>query len=234
MVKYFVFIVFIFFFLGAYSQNILTTRSKKAQKHYYKALRYYRQRDAKDAIIEIEKCAKHDSLFVELWLLRGDIQHLLRDTMGEINSFKKAIYISPVFFPNVHFNLAELFFAKKYYKYAIDSYNNFLKYSYVDNNKRNKAEIAIRNCEYIMEKTEDYGSVDFFPLSSVNSDDDEYWPFVSASGEEFYFTRKIGKGKYENEDLFKAVKGGLNNNLNLITENDLKNNKDDALKKIYR
>lgn len=204
MVRYFFLLIFLLTFNVAYTQGKLTTKSKKAEKYYRKALGYYKQKNADAAIKEIEKCRKQDSLFIELWLLKGDIQHLLGDTIGEINSYKRAINISVDFFPNVHFLLAELLFSKNNIVEALYFYNSFIKYSRGGNRNRIKAFAAIKNCNYALRNAKDSLVVEFSPLYQINTDDDEYWPFVSASGKEFYFTRKTGRGKYENEDLYKV------------------------------
>lgn len=204
MVRYLFVLILLLIFKGGYAQYNISTSSDKARKHYYKALKYYRLNDAEKAIKEIEKARMKDSLFVELWILRGDILHLKNDTLGEIFSYNKAIQIFPDFFPNIHFILAELYFARDQYREALDSYRNYIKYSNDGSKNRNNAIAGIKNCQYLIENKTDSVRMKFFTLNCINSDSDEYWPFVSASGKQFFFTRKIGKGKYENEDVFVA------------------------------
>lgn len=204
MAKYLLFLVGLIFSFQSFAQLRLTTHSSKANRYYSLALKNYREGKTALALSLLDRCEKYDANFVELWLLKGDIQHSQKDTAAEIASFKKAISINPDFFPNVHFLLGELLMEKSNYKEALIAYQQFLKYPNINSAKRKKSERAARNCKYMLKHKEKGEKVDFYPLTSVNTRDDEYWPFVSASGEEFFFTRKSGKGKYENENIYKG------------------------------
>ncbi len=206
MVRYLLILFGLMLFFQSHAQLGLTTKSSKAKKYYNMALQKYKAGKVDVALSILNKCEKYDNNFVELWLLRGDINHEKKDRLAEIKSFRRAISIDPDFFPNVHFLLGELLLVEGCYKDALFAYQQFLGYSNISAEKRKKAEKAIRNCKYVIESRESSKKNEIFPLVSVNTKDDEYWPFVSASGKEFFFTRKWGKGKYENEDIFKGEK----------------------------
>lgn len=172
------------------AQNRYTISNRRAIGHFEQADRFYSRRQNKLALLELDKALRFNNRFIEAWLFKADVLHALRRTDEEIQAYQKAIEINPTFFPNVHFNLANVYFKTGKYLKAKEKYKDFLSYPKISDRNKKLSNKKLVNCDFAIEKMQH--PVDFDPVNlgeGVNSSADEYWPTLTADEEILIFTR---------------------------------------------
>eukprot|EP01029_Cantina_marsupialis_P017968 TRINITY_DN4076_c0_g1_i1.p2 TRINITY_DN4076_c0_g1~~TRINITY_DN4076_c0_g1_i1.p2 ORF type:complete len:665 (+),score=82.64 TRINITY_DN4076_c0_g1_i1:3649-5643(+) len=186
----FLFIVLTVCTIESYSQKKYSIKSRKAIHYYEQAGQFYRNRDARQALEQLNKAIDQESKFIEAWLFKADVLNGLGEAEREIEAYKKAIAIDGTFFPNVHFNLANAYLKRGQYKGALLKYEDFLSFPNITQRNANLANKRIRQCEFALEMVAN--PVEFNPVNlgeAINSEYDEYWPSLTADEEVLVFTR---------------------------------------------
>lgn len=189
----------------AFSQNVnWSTTSSKAKKHIERARKFYEQRQDDEAVRELESALKADSLFVEAWVMKSEIHAEHKELKKAIECGKKAIQINPTFYPSIVFNTAIWEHESGLYSDAYDHLEVFLKLPKL------KAESIAKGMELkkhvSFAKKAVKNPVPFKPVNlgnGVNADTDEYFPSLTADGEELIYTVLLGSGKEQQKDLRK-------------------------------
>jgi len=103
----------------------LSSSDKKAIKYYNEAASHYKVGNFKEAATSLEKSLKHDSNFIEAWLLLGDSYAEVKSKLKAISSYESAISIDSTFFPPAFYFLGNLNYEIGKYKEAVDNYVRF-------------------------------------------------------------------------------------------------------------
>jgi len=192
-----------------------TTKSKSAINAFENGTQYYDQRDFTKAIKSFEQAIEKDPNFMEAHVILAEVLAERGDYNGAIGRYKKAIEISPTFFPNNFYQLARIELMVSKYEDALGDFNNYkklVKDLYPE--KSALVEQGIRNCEFAIEAIKN--PVPFNPINmgpSINSVNAEYFPSFTVDQNEIIFTRDIpDKQSMEGhqEDFYLSIKKDTN------------------------
>jgi len=214
-------IIFLLFFvlsfqsLSVYSQckgNVVkyTTTSRKAQKCFEKAESLINIKAYKEAEQELLDALAIDDKFIEAYLVLGDIYSMNREFDKSEDVYRKAISISPSFFPESFYLLANNQFNMGKYEEAEKNYRIYLNRNDIYDDNKIKAERALRNCEFAVEAVKH--PVDFTPVNvgpAINTELNELYPYLAVDGSSLMFTRNLkDKRTYDgfNEDFYISFK----------------------------
>ncbi len=179
---------------GQNREEPLTTKNRKAKKAWEEAILSLSAGNPARAIPELEEAVRHDPLFIEAWLLLGDLHTDAGRVRDAVASYKRAIRIDSTFFPNAFYLLAKVEYSQGSYADALNHLRSFVFMGIKDKKKAASCERMIASCEFALYAIEH--PVPFDPVNigkGVNSPDDEYVNAVTADGHLLYFTRKLLK-----------------------------------------
>src|SRR5208283_4204441 len=125
----------------------LSTRSKKAAAMFTEAINYYDQKDFQKAVRILDRATQEDSLFVEAYILKGDIMSEQQKPREAIIQYKKGIHANPDFSPALYFIVANVELMIGLYSDARNDYNKFLSYPDQPKDKQEKANRNIKSCD---------------------------------------------------------------------------------------
>ncbi len=183
------------FFISVYGQTRpLSTRSKKAEKLFGLAADAYNLRDYDKAKKSLNKAVEEDPLFIEAYVLRGDIYSDERNYPDAITSYKKALEVNPDYSFTLYYIVANLELTYGRYSDAKTDYLKFLAYPSIPPEKREKATVNLALCEFGIQAVSH--PVPFDPVNlgdSINTQVDEYVNAITADEQALFFTRKLPK-----------------------------------------
>ena len=189
------------------AQREYTTKSKKAIKLFEEALKYYSAKRNAEALEILEKAIKADENFVEAYTVSGDCYADVGDFQNAIASYQKVVDLDPDFLSTSYKQLADVQFKTGDYELALSNYKVFMTKKRVNPQIREKAERYMRNAEFgaVVKKK----PVPFEPKNlgeSVNTDQYEYFPVLTADEQTLVFTRnqRSQRGDYQ-EDFYVSV-----------------------------
>ncbi|NVO09768.1 MAG: PD40 domain-containing protein [Bacteroidales bacterium] len=178
----------------------LSTSNKRAIELYLKATESYQRYDTESAILFLNQSIEKDSKFIEAYLILSQIYQEMRLVDNAIDAANKAIAINPDFFPNIYFNLGNLFLFKGEYETSLSNFNKFLGYQTIKPQIKRVAERRKATCEFAIKAIQN--PVPFNPINlglNVNSSYDEYWPSLSADENTLVITANIPKDSSLNQ-----------------------------------
>lgn len=191
-----------------------TSKSTKAIRKFEDAISLFNVRRLDDAIIGLEAAIKEDDKFIEPYLMLADIYNMKRKYEKEAETFAKAIAINPEFYPASQMGLAKALYLSAQYKEGKTAIEKFLTRSDLKPEQKTDAELILKKCEFSLKAMEN--PVLFDPINlgdSINSEYDDYWPYLTADDQLLVFTRDISKRKSEfsfmrtgQEDIFVSKK----------------------------
>ncbi|MCX8080000.1 MAG: OmpA family protein [Bacteroidia bacterium] len=199
-------------FGACYSQinKTYTSTNKKAIKYYEEGLRHYQGYRYEPALAELQKCIKEDPAFIEAYLAMGQLYAEKNKLPDAELAYKKALEINPSFFPRAYYELGLVQFYLMKYEEAEKHFQLYLKQPKVNPDIKPEAERYIKNARFAAEQMK--RPVKFNPQnlgSGINTPMDEYFPSITADGNQFLFTRAIPYKDYpdvKNEDFFISEK----------------------------
>jgi tetratricopeptide (TPR) repeat protein len=127
----------------AHSQTrMLTTKSKKAERYFMDAADFYNGKAYSQAQKALNKAIEEDPLFIEAYILSGDILAEEQHYSDALESYKKAIGIDPEFSPQLYYISANTELAIGRYKDAKQDYLRFLQFQGTANDKQTRQKIT--------------------------------------------------------------------------------------------
>ncbi len=189
-----------------------TSTNKKAIASFKAGLEYYNQRLDNKAITELNNAISKDANFIEPHLLLAQIYTEAREKQKAIDEYTKALEINPKFDKKTYFLIANLEISIGKYQEAKKDYETFLKYSTLNPDWKEKAEIQLTNCNFAIDAIKN--PVPFEPKNvgeGINSTFDEYFPAITADEQTFLFTRNNRtETKHLQEDFLISKKSNNN------------------------
>jgi len=181
--------------LGQNSQN------KKAQGFYEKASNLIQNKDYTNAISLLEDALKLDDHFTNAIILAGDAYRLQKKYAEAKQKYFQALDISGSANVSLLYYLGETEFATQDFAQAKTHFINFVsREKNADFVK--KAKFYISSCDFATVAIQQ--PVQFKPINlgeRINTSDSEYFPALTADGEQLIFTRQIK----ENEDFWAST-----------------------------
>jgi outer membrane protein OmpA-like peptidoglycan-associated protein len=166
----------------------------------------------KDDVAEknFKKAIEEDPNFIEANLGLANLYQVTNRHKEAIVYFKKAVSINPRFFPNSLYFLSLSQMADGQYDDAKLNLETFLKYDRVSPATKERAEEFLVNATFAAQAVKNPRP--FNPINvgaGINTSMNEYFPAVTADGNQFIFTRGVTDARrpgYENEDFYVSEK----------------------------
>lgn len=183
-----------------------TSKNKKAIKYYQEGEKYFQMRKDAEAEKELEKAFKEDPLFIEAHMAYAQLQAGKNNLSLAETHYKKAIDINPKFYSRVFFDYGMVLFLQAKYAEAQTNLQTYLKFERISPATRDEAEFYLKCATFASEGVKH--PKPFKPVNAgngINSENDEYFPAISADGAQFMFTRALPvkeRPGYFNEDFY--------------------------------
>lgn len=200
-------ILFIYLFLLsglAAAQMPLATKSKKAIELYTEADNYRVRGQNSQAIGMLNEAIKKDKNFVEAYYRLGIIYMTLKDFPQAIKNFEKGLSLTDdvrkqkIFW----YDLGESYFSAGDYDNAEKILSQYLKAEVQNRPKIERARLLMSNIAFAKENKNNASAYKLKPLSdTVNAFLMQYFPVLTADQQQLIFTRRIGGGPNDDEDL---------------------------------
>lgn len=177
-----------------FSQNFHTS-SNKAIKIYNEGVSMFDFFDYKNAERSLKNAIATDRKFYEAYIMLGELMAKQNRFAEAASYYQEAVRIDSLFYPPVFFNLAESEFKSGSYNKALIHYQVYLDQKKISQKNKVVAVTKITNCEFALEAMKN--PVPFNPVSigsSINTENDEYWPSITADGQTLMFTRQTRYG----------------------------------------
>jgi OmpA-OmpF porin, OOP family len=199
--------LFIFFCLvsgTAWAQMPLATKSKKAIELYTEADNYRVRGQFSQAIAMLTEALQKDKNFVEAYYRLGIIYMTLKDFPQAIKHLEKGLSLTDdvrkqkVFW----YDLGESYFTIGQYEKAEATISQFLKAEAANKPKIARATLLLNNIAFAKENSGNTSAYKLKKLSdTVNAFVMQYFPVLTADQQELIFTRRMGGGPNDDEDL---------------------------------
>jgi len=151
--------------------------------------------DYKNAERSLKDAIATDRKFYEAYIMLGELMAKQNRFAEAASYYQEAVRIDSLFYPPVFFNLAESEFKSGSYNKALIHYQVYLDQKKISQKNKVVAVTKITNCEFALEAMKN--PVPFNPVSigsSINTENDEYWPSITADGQTLMFTRQTRYG----------------------------------------
>jgi len=190
-----------------------TTKNKKSKVNFEKALNYYNIGKYQEAKYYANVSLKHDTSFIEAYLLLADIYNEEGNNAKLIEVLEKIVEINPSFNNKIYFNLGKAYIDKGEYQKAIKNFHIYIKNEENDSLSLSEAKKLIKQCEFADSCIKNPLPIEIKEFYYVNTTNNEYWPSITIDGKEFFFTRLLptdmfdilGRRIYQ-EDIYVAKK----------------------------
>lgn len=172
------------------SFHLYAQHPKRSQKQFDKALTSFRNDKLETARTYTLIAIQSDSINVNAYLLLSDIAAELKNADQYQWSLHKVIELMPSKYPQVYKLLGNSYFDDGEYISALKQYRVYRDFKILKDVIY--IEEQIRRCQRantLIEKTRD---IEIIHLdSTINTAENEYWPFISADDSILFFTRLI-------------------------------------------
>ncbi|MFO0356959.1 MAG: OmpA family protein [Sphingobacteriaceae bacterium] len=202
----FLFISFVSFSQKPLAPGEYTTKNKKAIKYYEEGQKLYQARKDGEAEKELAKAIKEDDLFIEAHVAYGQMQAAKGNLAEAELHYKRAIEINPKFYSRIFFDYALVLFMEAKYAESKTNFETFLKFERINPNTKDEALFYLKNATFAAEGVKN--PKPFKPINvgqGINSENDEYFPAITADGKQFIFTRGLPikeRPGFFNEDFY--------------------------------
>lgn len=187
-----------------------TSTNKKAIKYVEEGRAYFENKKDEQAEKAFKKALDEDPNFVEACLGIASLYQVTNRHEQAVQYLKKAIELNPKFFPNAFYMLAGSQLVLGQYEDAKKNLESFLKIERINPNTKDRAQSLLQNATFGAEAVKN--PQPFNPINvgkGINTELNEYFPAITADGNEFMFTRGLQVAEmpgYENEDFFVSKK----------------------------
>lgn len=195
----------------AVAQMPLDTKSKKAIEYYTEADNYRVRGQYSQAIALLEEALKKDDDFTEAYYRLGIIYMTLKEYPKAIANFEKGLSLTndvrkqKIFW----YDLGESYFNTGDYDKAEETLSKFLKAETRNKVKISKATLLLDNVAFARENKKNTAGYHVRALSdTVNTFMMQYFPVLTADQQALIFTRRLGEGPDDDEDLVISRKDG--------------------------
>ncbi len=159
---------------------------KKTRKLFEQAKEAYRTGRFSQADVILRKVLKHDSLFVEAYLLQGDVFASGKEPGKAIMSYRKALAIDSVSYPAAYYVLARLEMKTGKYASALRHVRHYLKQA----GGAAGAEKLLQNAAFAVKAVQHPEKTHLMRLNNgINTPQNEYINFVNEDRTGLIFTR---------------------------------------------
>jgi OmpA-OmpF porin, OOP family len=204
----------------------LSTKSKKAIELYTEADNYRVRGQFTQAIGLLNEAIEKDKNFFEAYYRLGIVYMSQKDFVSANQYLEKGLSLTPDPKKQKKFwyDLGESYFATGNYERAEKYMQSYVKEEIANRPKIDRAKLILRNIQFAKENSAKAAAYKQKKLSdTVNSYVLQYFPVLTADQQELIFTRRLGPGGNDDEDLVvsrRTAKGAwtspvsISNNIN--------------------
>ncbi|TSA51232.1 MAG: hypothetical protein D4R43_01045 [Sphingobacteriales bacterium] len=199
----FTFSFFIFNSTLAQNYHNLNTATKKALKYYSDGKDLLNVQKDAEAIKPFEQAVTEDPLFIDAWLMLGELYNENQQYEKAKNAFETSFTLKPDARSSAYYFIAESYWNLNDYENTISALKKYLTFQnlppeWIENSKQN-----IANAKFAMEAVKH--PVPFNPIhlsDSVNTKYQEAFPTLTADENTLVFMRRDPVAKDWNEDFY--------------------------------
>lgn len=182
----------------------LATKNKKAIELYTEADNFRVRGQYSQAIGLLNDAIKRDKEFVEAYYRLGIIYMTLKDFPQAVKNFETGVALTndirkqKIFW----YDLGESYFSIGDYEKAKEILSKFLQAEVQNKAKIDRARLLMGNVEFAERHKDNEAGYRLKPLSdTVNAFVMQYFPVLTADQQQLIFTRRMGGGANDDEDL---------------------------------
>ncbi|MEN8226341.1 MAG: hypothetical protein ABFS05_13375, partial [Bacteroidota bacterium] len=189
-INYILSVLFVLFGITAlYSQDVVHVPKPKAEKAFERALKFYHNRESDKAEKELIKSIRHDSLYVEPYLLLADIYYDRSDLKMALKYYDNAIVLDPGHSATVYLLAAKASLEEGLYQKAVQRLTKYLSFEGLRDDQRKRAEDMLLVASFREDAMNN--PVPFKPLNlgaRINSPHDEFVNSITLNESQLVFT----------------------------------------------
>ena len=190
--------------LGLEAQPVLSTKNKKAIELYNEADNYRVRGEYPQAMTLLKQAMDKDKNFSEAYFRLALIYKSLREYPKATDYYLQGLGLNmdvrkqkPYFF-----ELGEVYLLRGDYDKSLQFLNRYLDNEIVNKAKIDQASMWKRNATYALRNQKSANQFQPHELSdTVNAFAMQYFPVLTADEQELIFTRRLGGGQEDDEDL---------------------------------
>lgn len=197
-------LIFISAMVFAQAPNTLSTKSKKAIELYTEADNYRVRGQFTQAIALLNQAIDKDKNFFEAYYRLGIVYMSQKDFRTANQYLEKGLSLTadPKKQKVFWYDLGESYFSIGNYEKAEQYMQSFVNEEALNRQKLNRAKLILRNIQFSKENSKKASAYKQRKLSdTVNSFVLQYFPVLTADQQELIFTRRVGPGGNDDEDL---------------------------------
>jgi len=175
---------------AGYSQGFHTL-SNRAMKVYNDGVLDYDHLYFEAAEEKFKDAVHIDPKFLEAHMMLGELYFKQKKYQEASSSYREAVKIDSLFYKPVFFSFATAEMMSGDYTRALVHFKVYLAQSGLSEKNKASAVKNLKNCEFAIEALKN--PVTFNPENAgagINTNDDEYWPSITADGQTMIFTRQ--------------------------------------------
>lgn len=193
---------------ASYGQN-----KKAADKYYKKAYYEYGFLKYDDVLKFLDKALEKDSNHLKSLHLLADVSHILRNDQGEEEAYLDILAVDSLEIRAL-INLGDLYLGSGQFYKALDHMLLTAKRKpHLSPRYHKRIDLMIYKSQFAIKMLENPFNIEMTRMSGgINSEKDEYWPYLSPDGKTMYFTRTEWVDKlleaqdYLEENIYQSVK----------------------------
>jgi outer membrane protein OmpA-like peptidoglycan-associated protein/tetratricopeptide (TPR) repeat protein len=197
-------ILFLFTSAFAAAQLPLDTKSKKAIEYYTEADNFRVRGQFSQAIMLLNEAIQKDRSFTEAYYRLGIVYMTMKEFPQAIQNLEKGLSLTKdprkqkVFW----YDLGESYFTNGQYDKAEETLKKFLDVEVQNKSRIDRARLLLSNVDFARESSKNTSAYKVRRLSdTVNAFVMQYFPVLTADQQSLIFTRRMGGGPSDDEDL---------------------------------
>jgi len=190
---------------AAQQYHNLNTASKKALKDFNEAQAFLNAGENAKAIAPLEQAVAEDEIFIDAWLLLGEVYNDQEQWEKGKTAFEKGIALKEDCRSSAYYFLAQSYWNLDDYDGVIATLTKYLTFPGIPDDWAMKSKLFIADAKFAKEAVKH--PVPFNPIavgSGVNTDRLEMFPYLTADEKTILFMRRDGEGKSANEDFYES------------------------------
>ncbi len=203
MIRY-IFLIIAFVPLTTVAQTTLGTKSKKAIELYTEADNFRVRGQYTQAITLLNQAIDKDKNFVEAHYRLGLVYFTVKNYTKAIQSFEIALSVTTDVRKHkiIWFDLGEAYLLTGQYQKAVATFSDYIKVENQNKQKLDRANLFLQNAQYALQNQAENTHYQQRTLNdTVNCFAMQYFPVLTADQEELIFTRRLGNGADDDEDI---------------------------------
>ncbi len=194
---------------ASWAQPALSTKNKKAMELYYEADNSRVRGEYQLAILQLKQAIEKDKNFSEAYFRLALVYKTLHDYPKATDLYLQGLglNVDPKKQKAYFFELGEVYLLQGDYEKSLQFLNRYLDNEILNKAKVDQATMMKRNATFALRNRKVMSQFQPRELSdTVNAFPMQYFPVLTADEQELIFTRRMGGGQEDDEDLVVSKK----------------------------